>query len=257
MCAACVQPSKDPTMPDAMTQPARTGLARYLPILVVALGAGLGWWFLRDTLTFSALAENRDALIAFRDANYAATVAVFMAVYIVIVAFSLPGATIATLTGGFLFATFPGALFNITAATIGATAIFLAAQTSVGARMGARLEGSEGIVKRIKAGIDENQWSMLFLIRLLPVVPFFVANLVPAFLDVPLRRFVISTFFGIMPGAVVYTSVGAGLGEVFARGETPDLGIIFEPQILLPILGLAALALAPIILKALRGKRGL
>ena len=95
---------------------------------------------------------------------------------------------------------------------------------------------------------------MLFLMRLLPVVPFFVANLVPAFLEVPLRRFVISTFFGIMPGAVVYTSVGAGLGEVFARGETPDLGIIFEPQILLPILGLSALAQRPILVQAVRGK---
>jgi uncharacterized membrane protein YdjX (TVP38/TMEM64 family) len=96
---------------------------------------------------------------------------------------------------------------------------------------------------------------MLFLIRLVPVVPFFVANLVPAFLAVPLRRFVISTFFGIMPGAVVYTSVGAGLGEVFARGETPNLGIIFEPQILLPILGLAALALLPVLIKAVRAAR--
>jgi uncharacterized membrane protein YdjX (TVP38/TMEM64 family) len=113
------------------------------------------------------------------------------------------------------------------------------------------------VVKKIKDGIDENQWSMLFLMRLVPVVPFFVANLVPAFLDVPLRRFVISTFFGIMPGAVVYTSVGAGLGEVFARGETPDLGIIFEPHILLPILGLVALAVLPILIKALRGKQGL
>jgi uncharacterized membrane protein YdjX (TVP38/TMEM64 family) len=98
---------------------------------------------------------------------------------------------------------------------------------------------------------------MLFLMRLLPVVPFFVANLVPAFLEVPLRRFVISTFFGIMPGAVVYTSVGAGLGEVFARGETPELGIIFEPRVLLPILGLCALALMPAVIRSLRGERGL
>jgi uncharacterized membrane protein YdjX (TVP38/TMEM64 family) len=74
---------------------------------------------------------------------------------------------------------------------------------------------------------------------------------------VPLRRYVVSTFFGIMPGAVVYTSVGAGLNEVFARGETPDLGIIFEPQVLLPILGLCALALLPVGLKLVRGKRGL
>jgi uncharacterized membrane protein YdjX (TVP38/TMEM64 family) len=81
--------------------------------------------------------------------------------------------------------------------------------------------------------------------------------LLPAFLEVPLRRFVISTFFGIIPGAVVYTSVGAGLGEVFARGETPNLGIIFEPHILWPILGLAALAALPIALKKLRGGKTL
>jgi uncharacterized membrane protein YdjX (TVP38/TMEM64 family) len=145
----------------------------------------------------------------------------------------------------------------VVAATLGATAIFLAARSGIGARLAARLEGSEGIVKRIKDGIDENQWSMLFLMRLLPVLPFFLANLIPAFLDVPLRRYVISTFFGIMPGAVVYTSVGAGLSDVFARGETPDLGIIFEPQILLPLLGLSALALLPVVLKAIRGQSGL
>ena len=118
----------------------------------------------------------------------------------------------------------------------------------------AKLEASEGPVKAIKDGIDENQWSMLFLIRLVPAVPFFVANLLPAFLEVPLRRFVISTFFGIIPGTVVYTSVGAGLGEVFAAGETPNLGIIFEPHVLLPILGLCVLAALPIAIKAVRGK---
>ena len=160
-----------------------------------------------------------------------------------------------TLTGGFLFATFPGALYNITGATIGATAIFLAAQTSFGARFGAKLEASQGAVKRIKDALDENQWSALFLLRLVPAVPFFMANLIPAFLEVPLRRYVISTFFGIMPGAVVYTSVGAGLSEVFDSGETPNLGIIFEPHILLPILGLCLLAALPIAIKALRGRR--
>jgi len=112
-------------------------------------------------------------------------------------------------------------------------------------------------VRRIKAGIDDNQWSMLFLIRLVPAVPFFLANLLPSVFGVSLWRFAVSTFLGIIPGAIVYTSVGAGLGEVFARGETPDLGVIFEPHILLPILGLCALAALPIVLKALRGRKGL
>lgn len=230
---------------------------RRLPIIVIAVVAILGAYFLRDYLTFDALRDNRETLLSFRDNNYILTVALFILAYIVIVAFSLPGASIATLTGGFLFATFPGALFNITGATIGATAIFLAARWGFGEKLGAKLEGSDGIVKKIKDGIDENQWSMLFLIRLVPAVPFFMANLVPSFLEVPLRRFVISTFLGIIPGAVVYTSVGAGLGEVFERGETPNLGIIFEPAILFPILGLCLLAALPIALKAVRGKKGL
>ncbi len=237
--------------------PPQNPLVRRLPIIVIASVAIIGAITLRDYLTFQTLADRREDLLAFRDANYVLTVVLFIAAYFAIVAFSLPGATIATLTGGFLFATFPGALFNITGATLGATAIFLAARWGFGEKLGARLEGSEGVVKKIKDGIDENQWSMLFLIRLVPAIPFFMANLVPSFLEVPLRRFVISTFFGIMPGAVVYTSVGAGLGEVFERGETPDLGIIFQPQILFPILGLCVLAALPIVIKAVRGKKGL
>ncbi|ABD53561.1 TVP38/TMEM64 family protein [Jannaschia sp. CCS1] len=244
-------------MSDSVNQPSNTQITRYLPLLAVLIGAGVGWFLFRDYLSFQALADNREALLAFRDANYLLTVGLFIGAYALIVAFSLPGATIATLTGGFLFATFPGAFFNVFGATLGATAIFLAAQTSFGARFGATLEGSEGVTKKFKDAIDENQWSALFLLRLVPAVPFFVANLLPAFFEVPLRRYVISTFLGILPGAIVYTSVGAGLGEVFERGETPNLGIIFEPQILLPILGLCALATLPIILKAVRGKKGL
>lgn len=238
-----------------MSEAPKSGLAKRLPLIAILVVAAIGAFTLRDYLTFETLRDNREALLAFRDANYFATVAVFMLAYVVIVAFSLPGATIATLTGGFLFATFPGALFNVTAATIGAILIFMAARWGLGERLAAKMEGSEGAVKKIKDGIDENQWSMLFLIRLVPAVPFFVANLVPALVGVPLNRFAISTFLGIIPGGVVYTSVGAGLGEVFARGETPNLGIIFEPQILLPILGLCALAALPIVIKALRGQK--
>lgn len=233
----------------------KEGFLRKLPLIAVGLVAVIGAFTLGDTLSFEMLKDNRETLLSFRDANYALTVGLFIAAYIVIVSFSLPGATIATLTGGFLFATFPGALFNITGATLGATAIFLAARWGLGETLAARMDTSTGSVKKIKDGIDENQWEMLFLIRLVPAVPFFVANLVPALVGVPLSRFVITTFLGIIPGAVVFTSVGAGLGEVFARGETPDLGIIFEPRILLPILGLCVLAALPILIKAVRGKK--
>ena len=241
-------------MTDLPNPSEKSAAARILPLVAILIVASIGFFTLRDYLSFDALRDNRQMLIAFRDDNYLITVLGFMAGYIAIVAFSLPGATIATLTGGFLFATFPGSLINITAATIGATLIFLAAKWGLGERLAARMEASEGAAKRIKDGIDENQWSVLFLMRLVPAVPFFVANIIPALVGVSLWRFVVTTFFGIIPGGVVYTSVGAGLGDVFARGESPNLGIIFEPQILLPILGLCVLAALPIVIKAYRRK---
>lgn len=237
-----------------MTEKKQSPLLRRLPIIAIVGVALYGFFELREYLSFDALRDNREALIAFRDANYVGTVLAFIGIYILIVAFSLPGATIATLTGGFLFSTFPGVLFNVVGATIGASLIFLAAKQGLGERLAAKMNTSDGAIKKFKDGIDENQWSVLFLMRLVPAVPFFIANLIPALVGVPLSRFVITTFLGIIPGGIVYTSVGAGLGEVFARGETPNLGIIFEPQILFPILGISALAALPIIIKFFRKK---
>ncbi|MEL6466799.1 MAG: TVP38/TMEM64 family protein [Pseudomonadota bacterium] len=239
------------------SQPRKSSLMRNLPLIGILIVAAIGAFTLRDYLSFQTLADNREALIDFRNANYLLTALVYAGIYILIVGFSLPGASIATLTGGFLFGTLFGSIFTVTAATIGATIIFLAARHGFGETLGQRMDASKGTIKKIKDGIDDNQWSMLFVIRLVPVVPFFVANLIPAFMRVPLHRYVISTFLGIIPGSVVYTSVGAGLGEVFERGETPNLGIIFEPHILLPILGLAALSLLPVVVKAVTGKKGL
>lgn len=240
-----------------MTEPNKAGLMRHVPLAVLVLVAVLGTYVLRDYLNFDALRDNRELLLGFRDTHYFATAAVFVLAYLVIVAFSLPGALIATLTGGFMFGTLLGSFYSVTGATIGATVIFLAARYGLGQKLQERMDASSGTIAKIKKGIDENQWSMLFFIRLVPVVPFFVANLVPAFLAVPLHRYFISTFLGIIPGSLVYSSVGAGLGEVFDSGAEPNLGLIFEPHILLPILGLSALSLLPIALKAFTGRKGL
>lgn len=239
------------------SHPPRGRLRRAAPLFVLALGATIGAWALGDTLSFEALRDNRDTLLALRDSHYAATIAGFVALYVLIVAFSLPGATMATLTGGFLFGTWVGTAVNVSAATLGAVLIFSAVRMGFGAKLAARMETSPGLVGRIKQGIDTNQWSMLFLIRLVPAVPFFVANIVPALVGVPLVRFAVSTFLGIIPAGLVYTSVGAGLGDVFAAGARPDLGVIFQPHILGPLLGLCALALLPVGLSVWRGRKGL
>jgi uncharacterized membrane protein YdjX (TVP38/TMEM64 family) len=223
-----------------------------VPILVILVVALAGALALHDRLSFDALAQHRQALLAFRDAHYVWAVAAFLAGYAAVVAFSLPGALVASLTGGFLFGLFPGVVFNVAAATTGAVLIFLAARAGFGSDVAARIEAAGGAGARLMAGLRANEWSVLLLMRLVPVVPFFLANLIPAFVGIRADRFAITTFLGIIPGALVFTSVGAGLSKVFAAGERPDLSLFFAPHVMGPILGLAALSALPIVLKAMR-----
>ncbi|WP_037371048.1 TVP38/TMEM64 family protein [Salipiger mucosus] len=238
-----------------MPETRKPGLARHLPLIVILAVAVLGFLTLRDQLTFDTLRDNREALLALRDSHYLLMVAGFVAVYIAIVAFSLPGAAVASVTGGFLFGLAAGTAFNVLAATVGAAAIFLAARAGLGRALAARMEASEGTVKRLRDGLQENEISVLFILRLVPVVPFFVANLLPALVGVHFRNFLWTTALGIVPGALVFTSIGVGVGEVFDRGEDPDLSLLWEPQVIGPLLGLAALAALPMVIKALRGRK--
>ncbi len=228
------------------------GLPRWLPFAVIAAGAAGAFYFLGDALSFQALSDNRETLLEFRDNNYLQTALAYIAIYVGIVAFSIPGATIATLAGGFMFGLLAGTVLTVIAATIGASLIFLAAKWGFGETLSAKMNASDGAIKSFSNGLKENELSYLFLIRLVPAVPFFVANLLPALVGVGLGRYVFTTFIGIIPGTAVYTWVGAGLGDVFAAGATPNLGIIFEPYILGPLLGLGALALLPVVVKLFR-----
>lgn len=234
----------------AMTKPkSEFSLKRFAPLAAAGVGAVLLYVFGGDYLSFDALRENREALLAWRDGNYVVAALVFMAIYAAATALSFPGGLALTLTGGFLFGTWFGGAFAVIGASIGAVAIFLAAKTGLGDALRAR---TGGFLKKMEAGFRENEISFLLLLRLVPAVPFFVANVAPAFLGASTTHYAWTTFVGIIPGALVYASVGAGLGAVFAAGEDPNFGLIFEPQVLGPLLGLAALSALPIIIKAIR-----
>ena len=233
-----------------------TSPMRHLPLIAICAVALIGFFTLRDYLTFDTLRDNREALLALRDANYALMIIAFIAIYFVIVAFSLPGAAVASVTGGFLFGLWEGTAFNVIAATLGAVAIFLAARAGLGKTLSAKLDASGGMTGKLKAGLQKNEISVLFILRLVPVVPFFIANLVPALVGVKFRNFVLTTFLGIMPGALVFTSIGVGLGEVFDRGEQPDLSLLWAPHVIGPLLGLAALSALPIVIKSVSGSKG-
>ncbi len=240
-----------------MTEMTQSKPRRHWPLIVIGAVAVIGFFTLRDTLTFDTLRDNREALLSLRNDHFALMAGAFVAIYVAIVAFSLPGAAVASVTGGFLFGLWMGTAFNVVAATIGATGIFLAARAGLGRSLAAKMETSDGTLKRVKEGLHDNEISVLLILRLVPLVPFFVANLVPALVGVGLRNFVWTTAVGIIPGALVFTSIGVGLGEVFDRGESPDLSLLWAPEVIGPILGLAALAALPIVIKAVRGKGAL
>jgi len=202
-------------------------------------------------LSFEALAEHRVALLEMVRHSPVLAALAYVALYIAVVAFSLPGGAVMTISGGFLFGAVFGGLYAVIGATIGATLLFLIAKTSLGDYL---LAKAGPAVKRMQGGFARDALSYLFVLRLIPVFPFFLVNLAPAFLGVPLRTYLIATFFGIMPGTFVYALAGAGLGSVFDQGGSFSMSGIMTPQMIGALIGLALLALLPVIYKRMKGK---
>jgi uncharacterized membrane protein YdjX (TVP38/TMEM64 family) len=226
---------------------------RMLPLLV--LGAGLAAFFalgLDDYLSFETLRRNRAWLLETVEKSAALAALAYMAIYILIVAFSLPGGAIMTITGGFLFGQWLGTAYVVVAATIGAGVVFLAARTALGDLLRAR---AGPFLKKMEAGFRENALSYLLVLRLVPVFPFFIVNLVPAFLGVSLRDFMIATFFGIIPATFVYARLGVGLGSIFDAGGEFSAKAVFTPEMVTALIGLAILALLPVAYKKLKARR--
>jgi uncharacterized membrane protein YdjX (TVP38/TMEM64 family) len=221
---------------------------RRLPLLLILGAAIAGFVLLRDRLTLEQLGAAQTALQGWVATHPVLAPVVFMAAYAAVVALSLPGATVMTLSGGLLFGLFPGVAYNVAAATVGACLIFAAVRLGIGRDTAARIAGG-GAAARLMDGLQRNVWSVLLVMRIVPAVPFFVANLLPAFVGVAFVPFAVTTLFGILPGALVFTSVGAGMGAILADGGTPDLGVIFSPPVLLPLLGLALLAALPLVIR--------
>ncbi len=245
-------------------------LKRILPLVVLAGIAALvvsqGW---HKYLTLEQIAENRDLLKGYIEANALIALLTYMGIYIVVIALSLPGGVFLTLTGGFLFGWLIGGLATIVAATIGATIIFLIAKTSFGeplaARAGPRLD-------KLRAGFQENALNYLLFLRLVPLFPFWLVNLAPALLGVGLGTYVIGTFIGIIPGTFAFAYAGVGLDSVIEAQQqvyqdclnsqsgsgaqactfTLDAGALVTPELLIAFAALGVVALIPVIIKKLR-----
>jgi len=223
-----------------------------LPLIILI--AGLIAFFalgLNRYLSFETLRDHRHALLTWVDTAGVLAVLTYMAVYVVVVAFSLPGGTVLSIAGGFLFGVVWGSIYIVISATIGATVLFLIARTALSDFLRAR---AGRWLHTMEAGFRDNALSYLLVLRLIPLFPFFVVNLVPAFLGVSLSTYVIGTAIGIIPGVFVYASVGAGLGSVFDAGGAFSLTGILTPQILIALIGLSVLALLPVLYKKIKAR---
>lgn len=228
------------------------GLVRFLPLLLVVAGlAAVLASGLHKQISFEALRENRAALTTFVAEQPVIAVAAYLAAYVAFTALMIPGALWITIAGGFLFGLFGGTLATAVGATIGATLLFLVARTSLGEPLRKR---AGPFLKKLEAGFQENPFSYMLTLRFLPVVPFPVANVAPALLGAKLRDFVAATALGILPGVIAYTWIGSGLGAAFDSGAEPNLGG-FAKQLLPAFFALAAVSLAPAIIKRVRGKK--
>ncbi len=226
---------------------------RLVPLALICVGFGLFFAFGLDRyLSFEMLSQHRDTIVAWCNDNAGLAAAGFVLMYCVATAFSLPGALWITIAGGFVFGAPAATLYVVIGATLGATAIFLAARYALADVLRAKAGPA---LRKMEDGFQANALSYLLVLRLVPLFPFWLVNLVPAFLGVPVRIFVIGTFFGIIPGTFVYAWVGSGVGTVFEAGGKPDLDIIFEPNVFGPLLGLAVLSLIPIAYKRFKGRQ--
>lgn len=226
---------------------------RMLPL--AALGLGFVLFFatdLHETFSFDLLARHHDAYRAWVAHHPLRALVNFIGVYVVIVAFSLPLATLMTLAGGFLFGPWLGTIVSVIGATLGATVLFVAAKTALGDLL---RKHAHGMVRQMEEGFRKHAFNYLLVLRLVPAFPFFLVNIVPALLHVPLRTFVAATALGIIPAAFVYTSAGVGLETAIESGREPNLALIFMPRIFLPLIGLAILALLPVLRRRLAGPR--
>ncbi len=212
-----------------------------LILMVIAFATGL-----HERISLQTLQDNKDNLLQIVAEHPIMTALGFMSIYIIFVALSLPAATLLTLTGGFLFGATLGTLYVVSAATIGATIIFMIAKTSLGQVL---RERAGGLYKRVEGNMNNNATGYLLFMRLVPIFPFFLVNILPALFNVKPRIFILTTFFGIIPGSFVFVNLGKQLGTI------TNLKDLVSMQTLLAFALLGLFALFPTLYKQIKERR--
>ncbi len=228
-------------------------MSRMLPAAVLVTGLVLFFVLGLDRyFDFEMLQEHRNWLMGMVEELGLLAIGLYTLLYMTLTAFSIPLGGIMTIAAGFFFGTVVAASCAVIGGTLGAIIVFLAARTAIGELLRAKAGPA---LKRMESGFRENAFNYLLTLRLIPIFPFWLINLVPAFLGVPLRTYAVATFVGVIPGALVYASLGNGLGAVLDAGERPNFEILLKPAVLFPLPALAILALLPVVYKKIKARR--
>lgn len=237
-------------MPDSHKSRLKSNFTVYkvVPIVVVVITViGIFTMGFDSYLSLGALRDNRELIASWYQDHQLTTVVLFVLTYTLVVALSLPGAMWMTLAGGFIFGTLQATIYVVVSATLGASIVFILTKFCMAdffkAKTGKALE-------KLEVGFKSNALSYLLFLRLVPVFPFWLVNLAPPLLGVPVQTFIIGTAIGIIPGTTVFCWVGSGLGVALDAGDTLDpLETLLRPEIISPIVGLGILSLIPLLHK--------
>ena len=260
-----IMDTRSSNMETQPSPPPSSAIKRWAPV-VVLVGAMVfafanGW---HEHFTLSSLIMNREMLLAYVNENFTLTALTFATMYIVAVALSFPGASLITIASGFIFGWAYGGVITAFAATIGAAIIFSVASTSFGTTL---REKAGSRMDKLAKGFEENAFSYLLFLRLVPLFPFWLINLAPAFFNVRLGTYILATFIGILPGTFAYALLGEGLDSLVAAQEQAnpgcaamgtceiDLKAAITPEIIFAMAGLAIVSLVPILVQRHRAKK--
>ena len=237
-------------------------------LCVLMLTAYLQGW--HTHLSITQLALKFDDLQNNIAANFITALLLYIGIYALVTALSLPAGALLTIAGGLLFGWFFGTLATVIGATLGAIALFLIVKTSLGALLKAK---AGPWLDQLQQGFEDNALSYMFFLRLVPIFPFWLVNVAPAFLGVKLGTYSFATFFGIIPGTLAFTYIGQGLQSVITTHKKNiescinengaqalcdhglDLAALINKDILIALFLLSLVALIPVLIKRLRSQK--
>ncbi|WP_039029292.1 TVP38/TMEM64 family protein [Leclercia adecarboxylata] len=175
-------------------------------------------------LTLENLQAQHQALLLYCQQAPLKSAALFFIVYVLVTTLSLPGAALLTLLGGALFGLWPGILLVSFASTLGATLAMLTSRYLLRDWVQRRFAGP---MRTVNQGVSRDGAFYLFALRLVPLFPFFVVNLLAGVTTLGVRRYWWVSQLGMLPGAIVYLNAGHQLGQIASLRDILSPGVVF------------------------------